>query len=110
MVAAGVGWGVKLSKLVPLLHKYSFLWTKPCVLQCDVVVQVCEFPSGEVGDKLKAFIGITFGLDMSYQSHKFGFGRQCNLLSLAIWVTKHQPGLGTVVGFGTVGVRGFGGV
>ena len=72
------GAGGKLSKLVPLLHKYSFLWTKPSVLQSHVVVQVCEFPSGEVGDELKAFIGITFRLDVSHQGLRKGENQNLN--------------------------------
>lgn len=56
-----------LTRLVPLLHKYSFLWTKPRLLQCDVIVQVGELPSGKVGDEFEAFIRVTFGLDVSYQ-------------------------------------------
>lgn len=53
--------------LVPLLHKYSLLWTKPRLLQCDVIVQVGELPSRKVGDELKAFVRVTLGLDVSYQ-------------------------------------------
>lgn len=54
-------------RLVPLLHKYSLLWTKSRLLQCDVIVQMSELPSGKVGDKFEVFIRVTFGLDVSYQ-------------------------------------------
>lgn len=54
-------------RLVPLLHKYSLLWTKPRLLQCDVIVQVGELPSRKVGDEFEAFVRVTLGLDMSYQ-------------------------------------------
>lgn len=57
-------------RLVPLLHKYSLLWTQPCLLQRDVIVQVGELPSGEVGDEFEAFIRITLRLDVSYQGLK----------------------------------------
>lgn len=53
--------------LVPLLHKYSFLWTKSRLLQRDVIVQVGELPPGKVGDEFEAFIGVTLGLDVSNQ-------------------------------------------
>ncbi|TNN40604.1 hypothetical protein EYF80_049220 [Liparis tanakae] len=33
----------------------------------DVIVQVGELPSRKVGDEFEAFIGVTFGLDVSYQ-------------------------------------------
>lgn len=54
-------------RLVPLLHKYSLLWTKPRLLQRDVIVQVGKLPSGEVGDKFEAFVRITLGLYVPYQ-------------------------------------------
>lgn len=54
--------------LVPLLNKYSFLWTKSRLLQRDVIVQVGELPPGKVGDELEAFVGVTLGLDVSHQS------------------------------------------
>lgn len=54
-------------RLVPLLHKYSLLWTKPCLLQRDVIVQVGELPSGKVSDEFEAFVRVTLGLDVSYQ-------------------------------------------
>lgn len=56
-----------LTRLVPLLHKYSLLWTKPRLLQRDVIVQVGELPSGEVGDEFEAFVRVTLGLDVSDQ-------------------------------------------
>lgn len=54
--------------LVPLLHKYSFLWTKARFLQCDVIVHVGELPPGKVGDEFEAFVGVTLRLDVSDQS------------------------------------------
>lgn len=56
-----------LTRLVPLLNKHSLLWTKPRLLQCDIIVQVGELPSRKVGDEFEAFIRVTFGLDVSYQ-------------------------------------------
>lgn len=56
-----------LTRLVPLLNKYSLLWTKPRLLQRDVIVQVGKLPSGKVGDEFEAFIWVAFGLDVSYQ-------------------------------------------
>lgn len=58
---------VCLTRLVPFLHEYSLLWTKPRLLQCDVIVQVGELPPGKVGDEFKTFIRVTFGLDVSNQ-------------------------------------------
>lgn len=54
-------------ELVPLLYKYSLLWTKPRLLQCDVIIQVGKLSSGKVGDKFEAFVGVSFELDMSDQ-------------------------------------------
>lgn len=56
-----------LTRLVPLLHKYSLLWTKPRLLQRYVIIQVGKLPSGKVGDEFEAFIRVTLGLDMSNQ-------------------------------------------
>lgn len=58
---------LRLTRLVPLLNKYSLLWTKPRLLQRDVIVQVGKLPSGKVGDEFEAFIRVTFELDVSYQ-------------------------------------------
>lgn len=58
---------VCLGRLVPLLHKYSLLWTEPSLLQRDVIVQVGELSPGKVSDKFEAFIWVTLGLDMSHQ-------------------------------------------
>lgn len=62
--------------LVPFLHKYSLLWTKTRLLQCDVIVQVGQLPSGEVGDELEAFVGVALRLDMSNQSLEEGWRTQ----------------------------------
>ncbi|KAG7229332.1 hypothetical protein INR49_012990, partial [Caranx melampygus] len=45
----------------------SLLWTKPRLLQRDVIVQVGKLPSGKVGDKFEAFVRITLGLYVPYQ-------------------------------------------
>lgn len=58
---------VCLKRLVPLLYKYSLLWTKPRLLQCDVIIQVSELPSGKVGDEFEAFIRVALGLHVSNQ-------------------------------------------
>lgn len=59
-----------LARLVPLLHKYSLLWTKPRLLKRDVIIQVGELPSGKVGDKFKALIWVTLRLNVSHQGLK----------------------------------------
>lgn len=58
---------MRLKRLVPLLYKYSLLWTKPRLLQCDVIIQVSELPSGKVGDEFEAFIRVALGLHVSNQ-------------------------------------------
>lgn len=60
-------WPTCLGGLVPLLHKYSLLWTKAGFLQRDLIVQVGQLPSRKVGDEFKAFIRVTLGLDVSDQ-------------------------------------------
>lgn len=54
-------------RLVPLLHEYSLLRTKPRLLKRDVIVQVGELPSGKIGDEFEAFVRVTLGLDVSDQ-------------------------------------------
>lgn len=61
---------VSEQRLVPFLHKDSLLRTKPCILKCDVIVQVSELSSGKVSDEFETFIWVTLGLDVSYQCLK----------------------------------------
>lgn len=58
------------ARLVPLLHKYSLLWTKPRLLKRDVIIQVGKLSSGKVGDKFEALVWVTLGLNMSNQGLK----------------------------------------
>lgn len=65
-----VGGSECLVRLVPLLHKYSLLWTKSRLLKRDVIIQVGKLPSGKVGDKFEALIWVTLGLNVSNQGLK----------------------------------------